>query len=289
MSRKKLSEIAFIKSGIDKSYLEELLDIAKNASIIGGDILQKYYGKITNISNKGTVGDLLTNADLESENKIIEYLKSKTPEFPILAEESGQDGIDKSLMWCIDPLDGTTNYAHGYPFYATSIGLCYNNLPLLGAINIPYFNEIYSSAPGLGAYCNSKRINVSTTKELINSLLVTGFAYDRREVIDNNYSEFCTLTHKTRGVRRGGAAAVDLAFVASGKLDGYWERGLAKWDLAAGVPLVEEAGGVITNYKSGDFDLSSGCILACTEGIEKELKYVLQRTTPLEGKFFKDE
>jgi len=116
---------------------------------------------------------------------------------------------------------------------------------------------------------------------LSDSLLVTGFAYDRREVLDNNYSEFCWLTHRTHGVRRGGAAAVDLAFVASGKVDGFWERGLAKWDMAAGVPLVEMAGGIVSNYPSGDLDLNTGRILACNPKIQIELINELAKIRPL--------
>ena len=229
---------AFDQSELNNSNISNLLKISKVASEKGGSILMNNYRKISEIHNKGLIGDLVTNSDIEAEKEIINYLKKETPEIPILAEESG--GINKSegLMWCIDPLDGTTNYAHGYPFFASSIGLCWNDLPLLGSISVPYLKQTYYSAPGIGAFCNDEIIKVSNTNKLINSLLVTGFAYDRKTVIDNNYAEFCWLTHRSRGVRRGGAAAVDLAFVAAGLLDGYWERGLAKWDLAAGVPLV---------------------------------------------------
>tara|TARA_Y100001968_G_scaffold333226_1_gene394824 strand:- start:633 stop:1499 length:867 start_codon:yes stop_codon:yes gene_type:complete len=288
MKKTKVSNLALELSGLKEKEISELLKHAKNASIIGGDILMKYYGNISDVNNKGRIGDLVTNADLEAEKNIINYLNNVTPDVSILAEESGIKGSETSLMWCIDPLDGTTNFAHGYPFFATSIGLCFNNIPLLGSINIPYLKEIYYSAPIIGAFCNEEIIEVSSTNKLIDSLLVTGFAYDRRSVIDNNYAEFCWLTHKTRGVRRGGSAATDLAYIASGKLDGYWERGLSKWDLAAGVPLVEQAGGIISSYKYGDFDLSEGRILACTPGIEKEIKQELRKVEPLDKKYFDD-
>ncbi|WP_320664504.1 inositol monophosphatase family protein [Prochlorococcus sp. MIT 1223] len=263
-------------SGLNTSQISNLLEVAKSASKKGGDILHKNYGQLTKIENKGRVGDLVTSADLEAEKVVINYLKSETPDIAILAEESGSIGSETNLMWFIDPLDGTTNYAHGYPFFATSVGLCWNNRPLLGAITIPFLKETYFAAPGVGSFCNSEQIQVSKTKKLIDSLLVTGFAYDRHTVDENNYAEFCWLTHNTRGVRRGGAAAVDLAFIASGRLDGYWERGLAKWDLAAGVPLVELAGGVVCNYPDGNFDLNSGRILACNTSLEKELKKELK-------------
>ena len=288
MSITKISDEAYDQSSIKPLELEELLNHSITAGKLGGEILMKNYGKLTEIKNKETIGDLVTNADIEAEKKILEYLMNQTPNIPVLAEESGQNGFEQSLMWCIDPLDGTTNFAHGYPFFATSIGLCFKNKPLLGSINIPYLKEIYFSAPQIGAFCNEIKIKVSSTNNLSNSLLVTGFAYDRTKVNDNNYAEFCSLTNKTRGVRRGGAAAVDLAFVSSGKLDGYWERGLAKWDLAAGVPLVEQAGGIISDYKSPDFDLSTGRILACAPGIEKDLKTELKKVKPLPSKYIED-
>ena len=156
----------------------------------------------------------------------------------------------------------------------------YKNKPIIGAISVPYLSELYSACIGLGSFCNDINLKVSSPSNLSDSLLVTGFAYDRFEIEDNNYAEFCYLTHKTRGVRRGGAAAVDLAFVAAGKVDGYWERGLEVWDLAAGAIIVREAGGTISDYPSGEFNLSSGRILACSPSIEKELKKELDNVSP---------
>ena len=229
---------AALNAGLTKDEINTLLDIAKQAAKRGGASLMNNYGRIKTINCKGTAGDLVTNADVECEKIIIDYLETETPNISILAEESGYKLKDGELKWCIDPLDGTTNYAHGYPFFATSIGLIWNSNPILGAISVPSLNEIYYASPEHGSFCNGETIKVTNTNSLSDSLLVTGFAYDRREVLDNNYSEFCWLTHRTHGVRRGGAAAVDLAFVASGKVDGFWERGLANWDMAAGVPLV---------------------------------------------------
>ena len=156
----------------------------------------------------------------------------------------------------------------------------------MGAVSVPYINELYSACIGKGSFCNDKEIRVSKPSTLLDSLLVTGFSYDRFETDDNNYAEFCYLTHKTRGVRRGGAAAVDLAFVASGKVDGYWERGLEVWDLAAGAIIVEEAGGIISDYPNGEFNLTSGRILACSPKLEKELKSELRKVSPLDKKFY---
>ena len=261
--------------------LFKLWEIAKKSALIGNEILIENYDNIQKISSKGRKGDLVTNVDLEVEEKIKDFLVTKTPNISIHAEESGRLIKSSDLTWCIDPLDGTTNYSHGYPFFGTSIGLLYKDDPILGAISVPYLNELYYACIGKGAFCNDKRISVSNPSTLLDSLLVTGFSYDRFEIEDNNYAEFCYLTHKTRGVRRGGAAAVDLAFVAAGKVDGYWERGLEIWDLAAGAIIVKEAGGHVSNYPKGEFNICSGRILACSPKIEKELKLELSKVSPL--------
>ena len=266
--------------------LIETLEIAKKSALIGNEILKDNYNKIQTISSKGRKGDLVTNVDLEVENKIKQYLTEKTPDISINAEESGKLNKSSDLTWCIDPLDGTTNYSHGYPFFGTSIGLVFKNKPILGAISVPYLNELYSACIGGGSFCNDNKLKVSNPINLSDSLLVTGFSYDRFETEDNNYAEFCYLTHKTRGVRRGGAAAVDLAFVAAGKVDGYWERGLEVWDLAAGAIIVKEAGGIISDYPSGEFNLSSGRILACSPTLEEELRKELNNVSPFKENLY---
>ena len=183
-------KIACNNAGITREEINKLLEIAKHAAIRGGQSLMENYGNIKTIECKGTAGDLVTNADVECEKIIIDYLDKNTPNISILAEESGYKLKNENLKWCIDPLDGTTNYAHGYPFFATSIGLIWKNKPILGAISVPCLNEIYYASPEHGSFCNGKRISVTNTNSLSNSLLVTGFAYDRRELLDNNYSEF---------------------------------------------------------------------------------------------------
>lgn len=281
-----ICKIAAHNSGLTDIELNDLMVIARVAAEKGGQLLMDNYGKIKSIKCKGTSGDLVTNADTESEKLVIDYLEKKTPNISILAEESGYQPKESRLKWCIDPLDGTTNYAHGYPFFACSIGLLWDNSPILGAISVPTLNEVFFASPHIGSYCNKEKISVTSTNKLQDSLLVTGFAYDRRNVIDNNYSEFCWLTHRTHGVRRGGAAAVDLAFVAAGRVDGYWERGLAKWDLAGGIPIVEMAGGLVTNYPEGDFNLESGRILACAPSIKFELLNELSKVQPLNSESY---
>jgi len=248
----------------------------------GGAVLQSYWGKLETVQEKGRPGDLLTEADKASEEQVLAVIQRHFPDHAILAEESGKLGEQSAeYLWAIDPLDGTTNYAHQYPFFAVSIGLLVNGVPQVGVIFDPFRQELFRAAKGLGASRNRQPIRVSPTQALSKSLLVTGFAYDRRETIDNNYAEFCHLTHLTQGVRRGGAASIDLAYVACGRLDGYWERGLSPWDLAAGVVLVEEAGGKVTAYDGTPFQINSGRILATNRQIHQALSQELLQVKPL--------
>jgi myo-inositol-1(or 4)-monophosphatase len=236
------------------------------------------------VREKGRPGDLVTEVDLAAEQAVLTVLEEETPQVGVLAEEGGRRRAGRSeLAWCVDPLDGTTNYAHRYPFFATSVGLTWQGAPLLGAVAVPALDLSYWAAPGLGCWCNEAAVQVSDTDQLSRSLLVTGFAYDRHERRDNNYAEFAWFTHRSRGVRRGGAAAVDLAFVAEGRLDGYWERGLSPWDLAAGVVLVEQAGGVVSAYDGSRFDLASGRVVACAPGLHRPLVHGLAQCRPLSG------
>lgn len=262
--------------------LNILLDIASEAALTAGAILQDYRGKLTNIEEKGRPGDLVTIADKTAEAAILDVLDRHVPDHAILAEESGQYGdINNDYQWAIDPLDGTTNYAHQYPFFAVSIGLLVKGKPTLGVIYDPSHDDLFRAAKGLGATCNRRPIYVSATQQLKDSLLVTGFAYDRRETNDNNYAEFCHLTHLTHGVRRSGAASIDLTHVARGCLDGYWERGLSPWDLAAGAILVEEAGGQVTAYDMNEFDITSGRILATNGHLHVKISKTLGTIQPL--------
>jgi myo-inositol-1(or 4)-monophosphatase len=257
--------------------LEIFLDIATEAALAGGAVLQQYWGKLNDIHGKGRWGDLVTEADIASEQAVLRVMQRHLPSHAILAEESGlqKSEADNPLLWAIDPLDGTTNYAHQYPFYAVSIGLLLEGIPQVGVVYLPFFNELFRAATGLGATLNRQPIQVSATEDLAQSLLVTGFAYDRRETPDNNYAEFCHLTHITQGVRRGGSAASDLAYVACGRLDGYWERGLSPWDLAAGTVLVREAGGEVTAYDRSPLQLETGRILATNGHLQAALSQEL--------------
>ena len=225
---------------------------------------------------------MVTEADKAAEAAILEVLHQRVPDHKILAEESGQLGnTDSEYLWVIDPLDGTTNYAHNYPMSAVSVGLMQAGVPIVGAIFDPFRQELFRAVQGGGATCNRQPIRVSQTKELDKSLLVTGFAYDRRQTTDNNYAEFCYLTHLTQGVRRSGSAALDLAYVACGRFDGLWERGLSPWDIVAGLVLVAEAGGQITAYDGSPLQIESGRVLATNGHLHAQLSNALQQVPPL--------
>ncbi|UBF24858.1 inositol monophosphatase [Kovacikia minuta CCNUW1] len=262
--------------------LHTFLDVATEAALAAGVILQDYLGNLAEIEDKGRPGDLVTEADRAAEAAILKVLDRHVPDHTILAEESGQLGnLNSQYLWAIDPLDGTTNYAHQYPVSAVSVGLMIDGIPQVGVIFDPFRQELFRAAKGLGATRNRRPMQVSETTELEKSLLVSGFAYDRRQTIDTNYAEFCYLTHLTQGVRRSGSAALDLAYVACGRFDGYWERGLSPWDITAGVAILEEAGGKVTAYDGSPLQISSGRILATNGQIHGSLSQELQRVPPL--------
>jgi myo-inositol-1(or 4)-monophosphatase len=263
--------------------MQTFLDIATEAALAAGVVLQDYLGKLEDaITEKGRPGDLVTAADKASEKVILEVLRRHFPQHSILAEESGKLGNqDNEFLWAIDPLDGTTNYAHQYPCFAVSIGLMIHGVPKVGVIYDPFRDELFRAAAGLGATRNRRPIQVSQTAELSKSLLVSGFAYDRRETPDNNYAEFCHLTHLTQGVRRDGAAALDLAYVACGRVDGYWERGISPWDVVAGIILVQEAGGNVTAYDGTPMKIESGRILATNGHLHDSLSQELMQVPRL--------
>ncbi|MEM9567618.1 MAG: inositol monophosphatase family protein [Cyanobacteria bacterium P01_E01_bin.34] len=258
------------------------LDIATEAASAAGAVLQQLQGNLQDVREKRP-GDLVTEADRQAEATVLEILQRHYPQDSILAEESGALGdLDTDgFLWAIDPLDGTTNFAHGYPAAAVSIGLLLNGEPVMGVVFDVFRNELFRACQGMGTTCNRRPIQVSDTRQLQHSLLVTGFAYDRRETSDNNYAEFCHFTHLTQGVRRGGSASVDLASVAMGRLDGYWERGLSVWDIAAGIVLVREAGGRVTAYDGSPLDIQSGRLLASTPHLHSAIQTELSRVQPL--------
>ncbi len=214
-----------------------------------GELLRQGHARgVAVVATKQSAVDLVTEVDLASEKLICDGLRRHFPDHAILSEESSMALPERGAVWVVDPLDGTTNYAHGYPFFSVTLALLLDGAIELGVVYDPLRDETFWAERGQGAWRNGSRMQVSATAELGRSLLATGFAYDRASNPDNNLAEFGHFMPKTRGVRRAGSAALDLAFTAAGWLDGYWEKGLNAWDLAAGVLMVREAGGTVTTY-----------------------------------------
>ncbi|WP_425428928.1 inositol monophosphatase family protein [Aphanothece hegewaldii] len=266
--------------------LERYLDIATEAATAAGAIVLANWGQVNKIQEKGRSGDLVTDIDHQAEKEILKILNRHVPHHAILAEESGIiRTTDNNYLWAIDPLDGTTNYAHAYPVAAVSVGLLIDDIPQVGVIYNPFRNELFRAATGSGATLNRRPIQVSQTDKLSQSLLVSGFAYDRTETTDNNYAEFCYLTHLTQGVRRSGSASIDLVDVACGRLDGYWERGIRPWDVVAGIVIVQEAGGTVTAYDGNQINLEEGRILATNGYLHSSLSQALKEASQWQIKF----
>jgi myo-inositol-1(or 4)-monophosphatase len=218
-----------------------------------GEILRAGFGQDHRIRHKGTV-NLVTEVDQRSEDYLVGQIRQHFPDHSILAEESGAlAGLD-SACWYLDPLDGTTNYAHGVPTFAVSIGYAEGGQMQLGVVYDPMLDELFSAELGRGAWLNDVPIRVSEIGDLIHSLLVTGFPYDLLDTPDNNLENFSNLSRLSQGVRRIGSAAIDLCYVASGRFDAYWEIRLSPWDLAAGALIAREAGAIVTSL-SGSSDL----------------------------------
>ena len=239
-----------------------MLNFAMQTAREAGGILIDRLGRALQVSNKGDI-DLVTEADLASEKLIIERIKSYYPRHAVLAEESGaSDASEKSeWKWIIDPLDGTTNYAHGYPCFCVSIALEHNGKIELGVVYCPTRDEMFAAERGRGSTLNERQIRVSNTEELNAALLCTGFPYNVRER-PNFTRDFENFTMNSQAVRRDGSAALDLAYVACGRFDGLWEEGLKVWDVAAGAILIEEAGGTVTNFQGAPLDICTPQVYA---------------------------
>jgi myo-inositol-1(or 4)-monophosphatase len=255
-----------------------LLNFAIQTAREAGQILADKFGRALQVSNKGDI-DLVTESDLAAERLIVERIRSYHPRHRILTEESGDvaeaGSREDAHKWIIDPLDGTTNYAHGYPVFCVSIALEHEGRVVVGVVYDPSRDELFAAERGEGATLNGRRVRVSETDELNRALICTGFPYDVRTRTDfaRHFRDFIM---KAQSVRRDGAAALDLAYVASGRFDGFYEEGLRPWDVAAGVLLVEEAGGRITHYDGSPFHIYKPPIAASNGLVHEAMLSVLQ-------------
>ncbi len=256
-----------------------MLNFAIQTARDAGAILVDRLGRALQVSSKGDI-DLVTEADLAAEKLIIERIKSHYPRHAILAEESGStEGViavpgESDWRWIVDPLDGTTNYAHGYPCFCVSIALERASKIEIGVIFDPSRNELFASERGQGATMNDRMIRVSEVEDLNAAMLCTGFPYNVRER-PNFARDFANFTMNAQAVRRDGSAAIDLAYVACGRFDGFWEDGLNPWDVAAGILLIEEAGGRVTDYSGAPLDIYTAKVLASNGLVHDAMMRVL--------------
>jgi len=250
------------------------IEIARAA----GDLLRRELLAPRRIAYKGSPTNLVTEMDARAEALIVDRLLGAFPDDAVLAEERGAQPGRSGRRWIIDPIDGTTNYAHGLPAYAVSIALAVGRRVELGVVYDPSHDELYVAERGGGAFCNERRLAVSRTSTLDASLLTTGFPYDIRVNPDNNLKEYATFATRSRAVRRFGSAVLDLAWVAAGRYDGFWELRLGPWDVAAGGLLVEEAGGRLTGITGAPLDLDAPTLLATNGLIHDEMLAILKDT-----------
>jgi len=264
-------------SGTGTASPDDLLAVAIEAARAAGVLLRTYAKNGFQITHKSSI-DLVTDADHAAEQCIIEHIRARFPAHSILAEERGSDTESLSRYhWVIDPLDGTTNFAHGFPFYAVSIGVEHEGRGLIGVVHDPVRDELFTAQRGDGARLNGQPIAVSSTAQLDQSLLVTGFAYDIRDTPNNNLDHFSRFALHVQGLRRTGSAALDLCYVATGRFDGFWEVKLSPWDMAAGVVILKEAGGTVTDFKGQNHSIYQPELVASNGLVHQAMLTILHK------------
>jgi myo-inositol-1(or 4)-monophosphatase len=252
----------------------DFMEVAIKAVLEAGGILRGSLGRVREIAYKGE-NNLVTEVDRLSENTIIKVIKSSFPSHGIFAEERGKSNSESDYLWIIDPLDGTTNYAHTYPVFSVSIALQIKGALVLGVVYDPLREELFSAELGSGAYLNEKSIKVSGVRTVKESLLCTGFTHENEWMVEENLIHFSNFIKRAQAVRRDGSAALDLCYVACGRYDGFWELGLNPWDTAAGSLILKEAGGTITDFNGREFSIYSEELLATNGIIHKEMLDIL--------------
>ena len=256
--------------------LSEILELAISTAREVGALQRDRFEGPREIETKSSAIDLVTDVDRASDQLVLERISSQRPDDEILLEETGRHAGRSGVRWIVDPLDGTTNYAHGFPHYAVSIGVEKDGTRELGVIYDPMKDELFSVQRGAGAFRNGKPIGVSQETKLERALLATGFAYDVHQAPDNNLEHFGRFIKRAQAVRRAGAAALDLAYVACGRFDGFWELELHPWDVAAGLLLVEEAGGRVSDLNGGPVPAAGNRLLASNGHLHEPMLEVLK-------------
>jgi myo-inositol-1(or 4)-monophosphatase len=247
--------------GVEASYVA----VAAEAVLRAGALQRAKFGQPVEVRHKGEI-NIVTEVDEACEKAILEILRGRFPDHDFVTEETLLERRGSRHLWFIDPLDGTTNFAHGYPFFCASVGLAIGGEVVAGAVYEPLREELFTAERGGGAYLNGRRLRTSATSELLQSLLVTGFPYDVREDPEGRLRLFNRLMGHAQAIRRDGAAALDLCHVAAGRIDGFWEEDLQPWDMMAGILMIEEAGGRVTRFDGSPVGLRADEVLA-TNGV----------------------
>ncbi len=253
-----------------------MLDFAIDLALRAGSVLRAGLAYERNVESKG-YADVVTDIDKASEALIVGAIRERFPDHAILAEEGGATAGRSTYQWQIDPLDGTLNYLHGNPVFCVSLGLLHQGELHLGVVYDPCRDELFAAERGGGARCNGRPLSVSRTEVLASAMLTTGFPYNRVSQPDNNLREHAHLLLKCQDVRRAGSAALDLCYVAAGRIDAHWELGLSPWDVAAGALMVREAGGTVTDWQDRPWYPGEPRIVASNGGVHDELLYELAR------------
>lgn len=254
------------------------LDTAIKAARAASEIILENLGRLSKRDiNLKQASDFVTPVDRDSEEAIIRTIREKFPDHSFLAEESSKDTMAEECLWIIDPLDGTTNYIHSYPMFAVSIALAHRGEIITGVILDPLRDELFTAERDKGAFLNGKAIRVSEISQLQDSLLATGFPFRKKDLIDVYLKLFGNLFRRVSGIRRAGSAALDLAYLACGRCDGFFEIGLSPWDIAAGSLIIQESGGIITDFGGGADYLSTCNIVAASPALHGEILKEVQR------------
>ncbi len=259
-----------VTEGCAMELRSQAVGMAKRA----GSLLLENLGSARVVEYKGAI-DLVTEMDKAAESLIVDAITKNFPGHGILTEERRELVTGSQYRWIIDPLDGTTNYSHGFPIFCVSIAVEENGEIILGVVYAPCLDELFVAEKGGGVFLNNKKVSVSKTSSLDRSLLATGFPYDVRTSSENNFKEFTAFALRAQAIRRAGAAALDLAYVGCGRFDGFWEMKLKAWDVAAASLIVKEAGGVVTDFKGEGFNIEDGYVLASNGLIHDEMLSVL--------------
>jgi myo-inositol-1(or 4)-monophosphatase len=249
---------------------------ATEAVLMAGRLQRERFGDGTlRVEHKGEI-DLVTEVDRACEDAIVALLRERFPGHDVVAEESVNERTGARHVWFVDPLDGTTNYAHGYPFFCCSVGLAVDGELAAGAVYDPVKDELFTAERGAGAHLNGRRLRVTANADLLRAMLVTGFPYDLRQDLGRSLHLFNRFMGKARAIRRDGAAALDLCYLAAGRVDGFWEEKLQPWDVMAGALVVSEAGGVVTRFDGTPLGLSADEVLASNGVLHAAMLAVVQ-------------